>query len=85
MAYTVEILPAALKELDGLPSAIQRRLAQRIDALASEPRPSGIKRLVGAPGVFRLRVGEFRVLYRIDDPVQRVTVEKVGHRRDVYR
>ena len=85
MAYAVEILPTALKELDRLPPIVRQRLIQRVDALATQPRPSGIKRMVGDPGVFRLRVGEYRALYRIDDMAQRVIVERVGHRKDVYR
>jgi mRNA interferase RelE/StbE len=85
VAYAVEILPAALRELDRLPPAVRQRLIQRLDALALQPRPSGIKRVVGAPGVYRIRVGEYRAIYRIDDPSRRVIVERVGHRKDVYR
>lgn len=85
MAYTVEILPTALKELDGPPPLVQQRVMQRLDALAIQPRPSGIKRMVGDSGVLRLRVGDYRALYRIDERVQRVIVERVGHRADIYR
>jgi mRNA interferase RelE/StbE len=63
----------------------RRRIAPRIDALATNPRPAGAKALQGRGHLLRLRIGEYRVVYQIDDQAGVVTIALVGHRRDVYR
>lgn len=84
--YTIEILPTARKELLSLPGAIQKRIGKKIDSLQDNPRPAGVKALKGKRGDFyRLRVGDYRILYEIRDKVLLVIVIKVGHRREVYR
>ncbi len=82
--YRIVLTPAADKDLDRLPRAIELRIALRIDALGSNPRPSGIKQIAGRPGYYRIRVGDYRVIYEIDGPAATVRVALVGHRRDVY-
>ena len=62
-----------------------RRVDARILALAEDPRPPGAKRLAGSEGLHRIRVGDYRVVYAIEDDVLLVLVVRIGHRRDVYR
>lgn len=85
MRYRIAIRPAALKVLSGLPRKIQRRIGRVIDDLGEEPRPSGAKALQGRHGLLRVRVGDYRIVYQIDDDVLEVLIIRIGHRRDVYR
>ena len=85
MAYQVSILPAALRQVSKLPRIVQERIQQRIDALAEDPRPPGTKALAGRSGFYRLRVGDYRVIYEIRDEILTVLVVRIGHRREVYR
>jgi len=75
---------SAAKELDELPKKERRRIVERIQALAEEPRPRGSEKLSGQEK-YRLRQGNLRILYEIDDPSLSVTIVKIGHRREVYR
>lgn len=85
MAYRVEIVRAAQKQLLALPSAAQAEVALAIDSLVSDPRPPGCKKLRGSE-LWRLRTGQFRVIYAIDDKARLATVLKVAARReDTYR
>ena len=85
LTMTVTILPAALRNLATLPKADQKRVIERIDGLATDPRPAGEKALQGQHGLYRLRSGNYRIIYRIEDDRLLVLVIKIGHRRDVYR
>jgi mRNA interferase RelE/StbE len=85
LPYTIEILPAALKQLQALPRPDQRRIRDRIDRLADNPRPYGSSKLEGADDLHRIRVGQYRVIYSIQDKDLVVVVVRVGNRRDVYR
>ena len=85
MPYTIEFRPAAARDLRKLPADDRRRIGARIDALAADPRPAGVKRLAASEKLYRLRVGDYRILYQILDRVLRILVVKIGHRRDVYR
>ena len=84
MNYSLFILPRAQKELAQLDSAAYARVRDAIHTLTQDPRPPGCRKLTGREG-WRLRVGDFRVVYEIDDQQHRVTVLHIGHRRDVYR
>ena len=84
MAYRVEVLKTAAEELAALPKADQRRIAARIDALRDNPRPPGVKMLAGGDKLYRLRVGDYRVIYSIDGKRLVVLVIRIGHRKDVY-
>lgn len=83
-SYSLLIKRSAAKELAGLGSDDRRRVVSRIEALADDPRPAGSEKLSG-DDKYRLRQGDLRVLYEIDEPEATVTIVKVGHRRDVYR
>jgi mRNA interferase RelE/StbE len=85
MEYRVEVKEKALKELARLQPDIGRRVLSAIESLASNPRPVQSHKLRESQSSFRLRDGDYRVLYQIDDDVKYVIVFKVGHRREVYR
>jgi mRNA interferase RelE/StbE len=84
MSYTVLILRRAQKELARLPPTIYGRVKAAVLKLSENPRPRGCEKLTGREG-WRVKVGDYRVIYEIDDEQQTVTVLHVGHRRDVYR
>jgi mRNA interferase RelE/StbE len=80
--YTVEIKASAVKALEELPRTDQRRVAARIDALAANPRPPGVEKLEGAEDLYRVRAGDYRIIYRIEDRRLLVLVIRIGHRRE---
>jgi mRNA interferase RelE/StbE len=85
-AYRLLIKPSAGKELARLGSKADRqRIVQRIEALALDPRPSRSEKLAGYKDRHRIRQGNYRVVYLIDDRRQEVTIFKIGDRKDVYR
>ncbi len=85
MAYRISIEPAAQRELSKLPIDMRQDVADAISALANEPRPPGVRKLSGSKSSYRIRVGDYRVLYTIADRILEVIVVKVGNRRDIYR
>ena len=85
MAYRVEVKKSAVKEIAALPKRDQRRVVRAIDALADDPRPEGVRKLTGAEDAYRIRVGDYRIIYQIADEVLTVLVVRVGHRKDIYR
>jgi mRNA interferase RelE/StbE len=84
MGYSIGILRRAQKELAQLPKQEYERIKEAIKNLSRDPRPAGCKKLSGREG-WRIRVGDYRVIYEIDDPQQSLTVLQIGHRRDVYK
>ena len=82
--YEVQILPSAARALRKLPPEAKRRIQGAIDLLAEDPRPPAAKKLVARPE-WRVRTGDYRVLYRIDEELHRVTVVGVFARADAYR
>jgi len=85
MDYSIQLSRKAQKQLSALPKAIQERLQVKIGALATEPRPPGTVALQGIKGLLRLRVGDYRIIYQVDDDILIVLVVEVGHRREVYK
>ena len=83
-SYKLLIKPSAAKELEAISTKDRRKVSIRIEALASEPRPHGGEKLSGQEH-YRVRQGDYRVVYGIDDAAQTVLIVKIGHRRDVYR
>lgn len=83
-SYNVEIKRSAAKELEHLPPKDRTRIIARIRALATDPRPAGCEKLSGQDR-YRLRQGNYRILYEIDDTVVLVVVVRIAHRREVYR
>jgi len=82
--YDLRIKPSAVKELEALQATDRRRIVSKIQNLAVEPRPQGCEKLTGQDR-FRLRQGDLRILFEVDDGLRTVTIVKIGHRRDVYR
>lgn len=82
--YEIDILRRAMKDIARLPDGYSRLVADRINALAHDPRPRGARKLANEPG-YRLRVGVYRILYEVDDARRVVTIYRVKHRREVYR
>ena len=85
MAYKVIFKPSADKALQKFPADVQRRIVAAVDALAVEPRPHGVVKIAGDDNLWRVRVGEYRIVYEIHDGRLIVLVLRVAHRRDVYR
>jgi mRNA interferase RelE/StbE len=85
MAYNVTFSSRARRELGNLPRAAQVRIKPRFDALANEPRPPGVKKLSGESELYRIRVGDYRVLYAIEDDELVVLVVSVADRKEAYR
>ncbi|WP_375499095.1 type II toxin-antitoxin system RelE/ParE family toxin [uncultured Nostoc sp.] len=85
MSYEVKFSRGAKKQFRKLPIDIQQRIQTKINDLAIEPRLNGIKKLQGDNNSYRVRVGDYRVVYEIDDDVLIVTVIKVGHRSEIYK
>lgn len=85
MSYRLILSKPAVKALRDLPSSVNIRVAAAIDGLREDPRPHGCKRLHGNEELWRIRVGDYRVLYAIDDGIRIVDVRRIGHRGDIYR
>ena len=83
--YRVAFKPAAQRQVRKLPASTRSRVIDAIESLATEPRHHGTEKLTGASDLYRIRVGEYRVIYSIDDDQLLVLVVKVGHRKQVYR
>ena len=84
MSYAVFILRRAQEELAQLPAAVYEQAKETTRTLGEEPRPPGCKKLTGREG-WRIRIGDYRIIYEIDDARSVVTVLDIGHRRDIYR
>ncbi|TQN42167.1 mRNA interferase RelE/StbE [Blastococcus colisei] len=82
--FEVRLAPAAMRQLRKLDPAGRRRVQAVIDLLADDPRPPAARQLVGGAGEWRVRTGDFRIIYEIHDGQLLILVIKVGHRRDVY-
>lgn len=84
MPYEIRLKPSAAKELAKLPRDVQRRIAPALEALAVAPRPPGAEKLAGADA-WRIRVGDYRIVYAIEDRVLLVLVLHIGNRREIYK
>ncbi len=85
MPYAFDFTRRAERDLRGLDRKMQRRVAQTLDALAEEPRPDGVTKLKDRDDVYRVRVGQFRILYSINDEALTVLVIGIPDREDAYR
>jgi mRNA interferase RelE/StbE len=85
MSYRLEFTKPAAKQFKALPPPVQQRLQPTIEALATDPRPAGMVKLSGEADLYRIRVGEYRIVDTIQDDQLLVLVVVVAHRREVYR
>ncbi len=83
MPYRIEIATAAERQILKLEASVRRRIFKKLDALATNPRPVGVEKLI-AVDAYRVRVGDYRIIYDIEDKTTTVVVHKVGDRKDVY-
>ncbi|MEO8195637.1 MAG: type II toxin-antitoxin system RelE/ParE family toxin [Thermoanaerobaculia bacterium] len=84
MAHAVFVIPAAARQLEKLEAGVWRRVRLAIDALAETPRPNGCKKLSATASAYRIRVGDHRVIYEVEDRRLVVLVIRVAHRREAY-
>jgi mRNA interferase RelE/StbE len=82
--HELRIGRSATKELESLPEGVVLRVATKIDSLAEQPRPAGCKKLRGADDLWRVRVGDYRIIYAIDDTLSVVEIRVIRHRKDAY-
>lgn len=82
--YEVLVLPSAQKEIEKLAKPVQSKVLKALLSLSENPRPTGCKKLVGTDA-WRFRIGEYRIVYTIEDKILTIEVIRVAHRKDVYR
>jgi mRNA interferase RelE/StbE len=85
VAWQIVLKPSAKRELARLPVVLTERIERTIDALAADPRPPGVKKMQGAANLWRVRVGDYRIVYEIHDRKIVIVVLRIAHRKDVYR
>jgi mRNA interferase RelE/StbE len=83
--YRVFLERAAEKQLKQLPAKLHDRVIEAVQALSKDPRPTGCRKLTGTDNDWRIRVGDYRVIYEIDDKAREIRVNRIRHRREVYR
>jgi mRNA interferase RelE/StbE len=84
LSYAIVVSPTARRDLKSLPSNVFERISQAIDNLQENPRLPGARKMKGKPH-WRVRVGNYRIVYLIDDDNQQIVLAGVGHRKDIYR
>lgn len=84
-SYRVELKPSVHKDFRRLPRSVVERVWERIEALGENPFPQGVEKLEGAQRLYRLRVGDYRIIYEVDVSAKKVVVLYVRHRREAYR
>jgi mRNA interferase RelE/StbE len=83
-SYQIKFKSSAVKELKNSPSQIQKRISIKIEELRQNPRPSGVVKLTGDDKLYRVRVGNYRIVFSIDDTERIIRITRIRHRRDVY-
>jgi len=83
--YEIKFATSAAKEFRSLSTELRYRIGAAIDGLSQNPHPPGVRKLVGHERLYRIRVGQYRVVYEINDKEQLVRITRVRHRREVYR
>ena len=85
MKYKIEVKKSAAKALKKIPNADRKRIADRIDSLAENPTSQDTTKMKGNNPFHKVRVGDYRIVYEIQDDVLLILIVKIGHRRDIYR
>jgi mRNA interferase RelE/StbE len=83
--YRIETRKSAVKELQRLPASLQQKVEGKINELIQNPFPSGARKLAGGKGIYRIRIGDHRIVYKVEVENRLITVERIRHRREVYR
>ena len=85
MRYSLEFTTSAVREYRSLDRQVQRRVAMKITELCTDPLPPGVKKLQGEPDHYRIRIGDYRIVYRVNGHRLVIVIVRIGHRREVYR
>ena len=85
MRYRIEVTRAAERDLRALPESVLKRVDAKILSLAGNPRPDGVRKLAGAESLYRVRIGDYRIIYEIQDRVVLIVIVRVRHRGEAYR
>lgn len=85
MAYSILLAPSAERQLKALTEPVQKRIVKRLRTLKENPRPQGVKKLAGEEDLYRIREGDYRIIYTIQDKQLTVLVVKIGDRKEIYR
>ena len=85
MAYSILLAPPAERQLKALTAPVQKRLVKRLKSLRENPRPDGVKKLTAKGDLYRIREGDYRIIYAIQDKELIILVVKIGDRKEVYR
>ncbi len=85
MEYSIAFRPAAFRELAKLEADVRKRIAARIESLSKTPRPRGVEKLQGQKNRYRIRTGDYRIIYEVHDDVLLILVVRIGHRQDIYQ
>ena len=85
MTYTILLAPPAERQLKALIEPVQKRIVKRLRTLKDTPRPQGVKKLAGEENLYRIREGDYRIVYTIQDKKLIILVVKIGDRKEIYR
>lgn len=85
MTFSIQLTKAAARDLKSIPKPVLQKNDACILKLADDPLPPGVKKLSNSGGIYRVRVGDYRMIYKIEHDVLTILVVKIGHRRDIYR
>lgn len=85
MSYTIIVSKSVQKQIDNLPNDLRQRIVEKIANLREEPRPGGVVKLKGSHHEYRIRIGDYRVRYEVDDTKQAIRLLQCKHRKEVYR
>jgi mRNA interferase RelE/StbE len=83
--YRISFKKSAQKELASIPKPHNKSIADAIDKLANNPRPDGVKKLKGDYNAYRIRVGDYRVIYTIEDEIKIIEIQRIRHRKEAYK
>lgn len=83
--YQITFKKSALKELSDISKPYNQNIAIAIDKLAETPRPDGVKKIKGEENAYRIRIGDYRVIYTIEDVIKIVEIQRIRHRKDAYK
>lgn len=83
--YRIQFKTSAAKEFKTLPPSVKQRVGESLDQLQQDPRPSGVVKLQGEDQLYRVRVGDYRIVYTIDDHDKIIKITRIRHRQDVYK
>lgn len=85
MKYQIKILSKARRSIKKLPKSVQENIKIAVRNLAENPRPNNVKKLSGSDNLYRLRLGDYRIIYQIKDYILLIVIVMAGHRREIYR